>query len=182
MCRNIYKLKKTIHLNNFLDLNYFKQSCCIFISNTIVKNKEFYNGLKKTLIALSNDNVYLSIYLINIDDFEDPDKLYSTLDKTKLHYMMFFRKTKMEEFDSDIFNFIPLITSKIITINDNYKEWLSKKNNTTSEKQQVKEEITEDIKEKEDIDDETTESEDSDESLIELRQELEKKKKLLENL
>jgi hypothetical protein len=182
MCRNIYKLKKTIHLNNFLDLNYFKQSCCIFISNTIVKNKEFYNGLKKTLIALSNDNVYLSIYLINIDDFEDPDKLYSTLDKTKLHYMMFFRKTKMEEFDSDIFNFIPLITSKIITINDNYKEWLSKKNNTTSEKKQVKEEITEEIKEKEDIDDETTESEDSDESLIELRQELEKKKKLLENL
>lgn len=195
MSRNIYKLKKTSHLNNFLDLNYFKQSCCIFVSNKIIENKEFYKGLKKTLLVLSNENVYLSIYLINTDDLEDPEHLYSKLDKTKLHYMMFFRKTKLDEFDSDMFNFIPLISSKIITINDNYKAWLSKKNNGTdkeehdhnnehkenSDKESVKEVKNKKEVKQEDSDDDEEEEDDS-ESVQELMRELEKKKRMLENL
>ena len=131
----MYKLKKFSHLTQFKEKNYFKPMCCIIISNKLQENKEFYNILKTTLISLQNEKNYISIYLINSDNFEDDKNTFSDLYKDKPYFLMFFRSIQYEFFNNPINEFIPNIVSKICSINDGYLSNISKA--FTKEKQEV---------------------------------------------
>ena len=122
----MYKLKKFSHLIQFKEKNYFKPMCCIVISNKLQKNIEFYNILKSTLIGLHNDKNYISIYLINSDQFEDENKTFNELEKDSPYFLMFFRSIQYEFFSKPINEFIPSIVSKICSINDGYLANISK--------------------------------------------------------
>ena len=132
----MYKLKKISHLNQFKEKNYFKPMCCIIISNKLQKNIDFYKILKSTLISLQNDKNYISIYLINSDEFEDEHKTFNDLDKEKPYFLMFFRSIQYEFFSNPINEFIPNIVSKICSINDGYLANISKALTTKDKKLQ----------------------------------------------
>ena len=181
MCNNIYKLTKSSHLNDFLDLNYLKQSCCIFINNKIVNNKEFYSGFIKTLLLLSNTNVYISIYLINLDKFQDDDKISNSFDKNKINLQLYFKKNIIEKEELTIYNAIPVLTEKITFVNNEYKKWLLQKNSSIHQdnKQDNKQDVI--------IDDAIENTDNNSESSLDsenkvLYEQLIEKKKLLENL
>ena len=154
----MYKLKKISHLLQFKEKNYFKPMCCIIISNKLQENTEFYTMLKTTLISLQNDKNYISIYLINSDDFQDENNTYNELNKENPYFLMFFRSIQYEFFNNPVNDFIPNIVSKICSINDGYlanisKAFLPKDKQQTTETKEIvvedknsKSNIKEDIK------------------------------------
>ena len=185
MCNNIYKLTKSSHLNDFLDLNYLKQSCCIFINNKIVNNKDFYSGFIKTLLFLSHTNVYISIYLINLDKFKDDDKISNDFDKDKINLQLYFKKNIIEKEELTIYNAIPVLTEKLTFVNNEDKKWLLQKNSSSN--QDNKQDNKQDNIQDNIIDDDKEHTDNNSESSLDsenkaLYEQLLEKKKLLENL
>ena len=121
MSKNIYRVKKKSDLDEIIRKNFYKPICIIFISKS--SDNELYDNLCLTLIALSKNNSYNMIVVIDFDDFIDNINYFESI-KNNLPYFMAYFKGKQIGYCDNADNFIPLITNHIEQIHSSYLDKL----------------------------------------------------------
>lgn len=93
MSKNIYKIRKLSHLEGQLETNDLRPVILIFHNNIIENNKDYYDGFLGVLNDCSSIFTFLCIYIINIEKFDEKNKLFpENIEKTIITKMILHGK------------------------------------------------------------------------------------------
>jgi hypothetical protein len=117
MSKNIYRVNKKSDLDEIIKNNFYKPICLVFLSKSA--DTKMYNDITVSLLAISKEQPYNMIIIIDFDDFIDNINYFSSI-KNNIPYFISYFKGKTINMCDDKDNFIPLVINHLEKIHTSY--------------------------------------------------------------
>ena len=117
MSKNIYRVNKKSDLDEIIKNNFYKPICLIFVSKSA--DAKLYNDITVSLLAISKEQQYNMLVIIDFDDFIDNINYFGSIKDNTPYFISYFKGKTINMCDNKE-NFIPLVINHLEKIHTSY--------------------------------------------------------------
>jgi hypothetical protein len=117
MSKNIYRVNKKSDLDEIIKNNFYKPICLIFVTKSA--DTKLYNDITTSLLAISKEQQYNMLILIDFDDFIDNIDYFASIKNNTPYFISYFKGKTIYICDNKE-NFIPIVINNLAKIHTSY--------------------------------------------------------------